>query len=181
MFRCWVLFFRIYGCCITLTKMKSMNLCLSQPAIFLKYSKEGRSTSSHEGIQNAPSDVCYEVVYYQVPSKKQGMCKVCENNFRCRCVKCKANVHDICFEIFRGCQLMFDCRTQDLKMCELGLFNNIFVQLLSSSFGSFSFFPSRRLSITFDIQINLKVKHPWKSLQEACSESCQTSKMEVFE
>ena len=76
---------------------------------------------------------------------------------------------------------MFDCRTQDLKMCELGLFNNIFVQLLSSSFGSFSFFLSRRLSITFDIQINLKVKHPWKPLQEACSEPCQISKMEVFE
>ena len=34
---------------------------------------------------------------------------------------------------------MFDCETQGLKMYELGLFNNIFVQLLSSSFGSFSF------------------------------------------
>ena len=76
--------------------------CLSQLAIFLKYSMEDRSASNHEGIQNVPSDVCYEVAHYQVPSKKQGMCKVCENNFRCRSVKCKTNLHDICFEIFHG-------------------------------------------------------------------------------
>ena len=62
---------------------------------------------------------------------------------------------------------MFDYETQGLKMCEVGLFNNIFIQLLSSSFGSiFSIFPSRRLSITFDIQIDLKMKHPWKPFQE---------------
>ena len=62
---------------------------------------------------------------------------------------------------------MFDCGTQDLKMNELGLFNNIFVQLLSSLFGSIFFvFPSRKLSITFDIQIDLKIKHPWKPLQK---------------
>ena len=100
--RCWMLFFRMHGCCITLTKMKSMSLCLFQLAIFLKHSKEGRSASNHEGIQNVPSDVCYEVAHYQVPSKKQGMCKVCKNNFRCRCVKCKASLYDICFEIFHG-------------------------------------------------------------------------------
>ena len=29
MFRCWMLLFRMHGCCITLTKMKSMSLCLS--------------------------------------------------------------------------------------------------------------------------------------------------------
>ena len=62
---------------------------------------------------------------------------------------------------------MFDCGTQDLKMYELGLFNNIFVHLLSSSFGFIFFvFPSRRLSIAFDIQIDLKMKHPWKLLQK---------------
>ena len=84
------------------------------------------------------------------------MCKVCENNFKCCCVKCKANLHDICFEIFHVCYLMFDCGTQGLKMYELDLFNNIFVQLLSRSFGSFFFvFPSRRLSITFDTQFDL--------------------------
>ena len=61
---------------------------------------------------------------------------------------------------------MFDCGTQGLKMYELGLFNNIFVQLLSSSFGSFFLvFPSRRLSIAFDIHIDLKMKPPWKPLQ----------------
>ena len=29
-------------------------------AIFLKYSKEGRLSSSHLGIRNIPSDVCYD-------------------------------------------------------------------------------------------------------------------------
>ena len=29
MFRCWMLFFRMHGCCITLIKMKSLSLCLS--------------------------------------------------------------------------------------------------------------------------------------------------------
>ena len=29
-------------------------------AIFLKYSKKGRLSSSHAGIQNIPSDVCYD-------------------------------------------------------------------------------------------------------------------------
>ena len=33
-------------------------------AIFLKYSKEGRSSSSHEIIQNIPSDACYYTKYY---------------------------------------------------------------------------------------------------------------------
>ena len=62
---------------------------------------------------------------------------------------------------------MFDCGTQDLKMNELGLFNNIFVQLLSSLFGSIFFvFPSGKFSITFDIQIDLKIKHPWRPLQK---------------
>ena len=36
-------------------------------AIFLKYSKEGRLSSSHVGIRNIPSDVCYDVTkHYQV-------------------------------------------------------------------------------------------------------------------
>ena len=62
---------------------------------------------------------------------------------------------------------MFDCATQGLKIYELDLFNNIFVQLFSSSSGSsFLVFPSIRLSITFDIQIDLKTKHPSKPLQK---------------
>ena len=62
---------------------------------------------------------------------------------------------------------MFDCAVQGLKMYELVLLNNIFVQLFSSSFGSFSLvFPSRWLSITLDIQIDLKMKHHWKPLQK---------------
>ena len=52
---------------------------------------------------------------------------------------------------------MFDCAMQGLKMYELVLFSNIFVQLISSLFGSFFLvLPSRWLSITFHIQIDLK-------------------------
>ena len=37
--------------------------------IFLKYSKEGRLCSSHLGIRNMPSDVCYDdTKHYQVQS-----------------------------------------------------------------------------------------------------------------
>ena len=62
---------------------------------------------------------------------------------------------------------MFDCATQVLKMYELVLFSNFFVQLFSRSFGSFFLaFPGRRLYITFDIQIDLKMKLPWKPLQK---------------
>ena len=62
---------------------------------------------------------------------------------------------------------MFDSGMQGLKMSELGLFNNIFVQLFSSLFDSIFFvFPSRKLYITFDIQINLKMKQSWKPLQK---------------
>ena len=46
---------------------------------------------------------------------------------------------------------------QRAKIYELVLLNNIFVQLFRSSFGSFFLvFPNRRLSATFDIQIDLK-------------------------
>ena len=39
-------------------------------AIFLKYSKEGRLCSSHLGIRNIPSDVCYDdTKHYQVQSE----------------------------------------------------------------------------------------------------------------
>ena len=37
--------------------------------IFLKYSKEGRLSSSHVGIRNIPSDICYDYTkHYQVQS-----------------------------------------------------------------------------------------------------------------
>ena len=114
-FRCWMLFFRMRGCFITLTRMKSMSLYLPLLAIFLKYSQKGKSASSLEGIQNVPSDVSYEVAHYQVSSRKQGMCKMWKNNFRCRFVKYKSNLYETCFEILHGC-LTFDCGTQGLKM-----------------------------------------------------------------
>ena len=40
-------------------------------AIFSKYSKKGRLSTSHIGIRNIPSDVCYEdTKHYQVQSVK---------------------------------------------------------------------------------------------------------------
>ena len=49
---------------------------------------------------------------------------------------------------------MFDCAMQGLKMCELVLFTNIFVQLVSSLLDTFFLtFPSRQLSITLFILI----------------------------
>ena len=64
---------------------------------------------------------------------------------------------------------MYDSETQDLKMYELVLFSIIPIHLFSWLFGSFFLvFPSRRSSITFtfDIQIDLKMKHAWKPLQK---------------
>ena len=41
-------------------------------AIFLKYSNEGRLSSSHVGIRNIPSDVCYDdPKHYQVLQSEQ--------------------------------------------------------------------------------------------------------------
>ena len=41
-------------------------------AIFLKYSKEGRSSSSYVGNRNAQTYVCYDdTKYYQVPLKNK--------------------------------------------------------------------------------------------------------------
>ena len=42
------------------------------------------------------------VTHCQVSSKKRGICKACKNNFRCRCGKFKADLHDICFERLHG-------------------------------------------------------------------------------
>ena len=47
-------------------------------AIFLKQSKQGRLSSSHVGVWNIPSDVCYNNTKYQVQS---------ENKVGVRCVK----------------------------------------------------------------------------------------------
>ena len=42
--------------------------------IFLKYSKEGRLSSSHLGIRNIPSDVCYDgTKHYQMQSEHRHM------------------------------------------------------------------------------------------------------------
>ena len=69
-------------------------------------------------------------------------------------VRCKANLHDIFLKIFHGFYPMFHCAVPGLKMNELVLFTNIFVQLVSSLLGSFFFiFPSRQLSITLFISI----------------------------
>ena len=68
-----MLFFRVRGYFILLTKMKVMRLCLLKHvvnAIFLKHSKEGRLSSGHLAIRNVLSDVCYDVTkHYQVQSE----------------------------------------------------------------------------------------------------------------
>ena len=72
---------------------------------------------------------------------------------------------------------------QRVKVYELVLFNNIFVQLFWSTFGSFFLvLPSIRLFGTFDIQTDLKMKLSLTlgANSEAYSGPCQTSKMEVF-
>ena len=97
------------------------------------------------------------------------MCNVCKNNFLWRCVKYKAKYT---WQIFWNTSWILayvDSETQDLKMYELVLFSIILIHLFSWSFGSFFlFFFSRRSSITFtfDIQIDLKIKHAWKPLQK---------------
>ena len=41
-------------------------------SIFLKYSKEGRLSSTHVGIRNIPSDICYDnTKHYQVQSERR--------------------------------------------------------------------------------------------------------------
>ena len=69
-----------------------------------------------------------------------------------------------------------------MKIYELVLFNNIFIELFGSSFGSFFLvFPSRRLSVTFEIQIDLKsYSKTLEANSEAYSEPAQTSKVKVF-
>lgn len=88
-----ILFFRMHGCWIILTKMAiSLSLLAFRRhvvnAIFLKYSKEG----SNIWIQNVPLDVYYnDTKHFQKPSEKQGRCKMRGKNSQCRCVKCKVN------------------------------------------------------------------------------------------
>ena len=61
-----ILLVRMRRCCIALTKMKAMSLSLLvfqrdvAIAVFLKYSKERKSSSSHARIGNGPSDACYD-------------------------------------------------------------------------------------------------------------------------
>ena len=49
---------------------------------------------------------------------------------------------------------------QRTKIYELVLLSNIFVQLFRSLFGSlFLVFPSRKLSVSLEVQTDLKMKH----------------------
>ena len=83
-------------------------------------------------------------------AEKQVTRKVCKKNSRRRYVKCKSTWY--AFQMFQWYKLTFDCAALALKIYELVLFKKIFVQLFSSSAGSFFlFFPSRRLPVIFDI------------------------------
>ena len=79
-----MLFFRMSRCCIVITE-KNITIVLAFDSfskkccitIFLIYSKEGRLFLSHVGIQNVRSDdCCNDTKHYQVPSEKQGRCKM---------------------------------------------------------------------------------------------------------
>ena len=53
-------------------------------AICLKYSKEGGLLSTHVGIRNSPSDVCYDdAKHYQVQSEHRRACNPFKH-LRCR-------------------------------------------------------------------------------------------------
>ena len=142
-------------------------------AIFLKSSEEGRSSARHVGIRNLPSDVCYDnTKYCQVLSEKQGRCKVCKKNSRRRCIKCKVYMHSMKYAwyayICMVCMVLkylmdiSECLTAwCYKMYELVLCNILFNYVLKYVlFFFFLVFLSRRLPVTFDVQIDLKMKHP---------------------
>ena len=167
---------------------------------------KGRLSSSHVGIRNIPSDVCYDVTkHYQVQSEhrctqnplkhlrwtifaqtvntlkplfgyakksilgvwrgseyasaaKQGRCKVCKKNSRRCYVKCKSMWY-----VFWNISMIFAnvwSRNVGFKNVLIrSVFNNIFVQLFWSLTGSFFLIFPSRLSVTFDIQFDLKIKH----------------------
>ena len=121
-------------------------------AIFLKSSEEGRSSARHVGIRNLPSDVCYDnTKYCQVPSEKQGRCKVCKKNSRRRCIKCKVNMHSmkyawyayICMVcmVLKYLMAISECLTAwCYKMYELVLCNILFNYVLKYVLFFFFFF-----------------------------------------
>ena len=53
---------------------------------------------------------------------KTRLFKACKKNSPLCCVKCRVNLHEICFEIFHDCYL-FGCATKCLKMNE-SVFNS---------------------------------------------------------
>ena len=60
-----------------------------------------RRTTVHVRVRNVPCEVRLDDTrHYQIPSTKQGRCKVCKKNCRKACVKGKVNLHDDCFEIY---------------------------------------------------------------------------------
>ena len=77
---------------------------------------------------------------------------------------------------------MFDCALQGLKMCELVLFTNIFVQLVSSLLDLSLFYFWLFLVDSYLLPYSYWFKNDTslKATSEAYSEPCQTSKMEVF-
>ena len=96
-----ILFFRMRGSCIILTKMKAMSLSAS-PSLQFFWNIQ-RKADHPRAMQEFRMSHQMSVMRWHIIRchlKKQNMCKVCKNNFRCRYVTCRANLHDICFEIF---------------------------------------------------------------------------------
>ena len=69
--------------------------------IFLKYSKNSKLSSSHAGIRNIPSDVCYDNTrHYQVQYVKNKACVSCEK-WTLDAATWNVNLGDTCFKIFQ--------------------------------------------------------------------------------
>ena len=87
---------------------------------------------------------------------KQGKCKVYKRTLDA--AKYNINLSVYVLKYFKDISQRLTAPR--VKIYELVLLNNIFVQLFWSSFGSFFLvFTCRRLSVTFNIQIDLKMKH----------------------
>ena len=80
-------------------------------AIFLKYSKEGRSTSSKCG-----NSKCSIRFLLQILFEKQDRCKVCKKNSRHCCVKCKVDIYDICLYVLKYFMDISYCLTGQRKV-----------------------------------------------------------------
>ena len=115
-----MLLFLMRAYCIVLTKMKRWKQWVSASPIFLKGCCQcnfpqifKRRQIINKPCRNSRYPIrCLLWWHKTLPgaiSKKTDKCKMCEKNFRHRCIKYKVNLHDIRFETFHVYELMFNC------------------------------------------------------------------------